>query len=201
MGWLFMSRHHMRGFHSPKAYLDDQLTSAPDPARGRTQGYRVLKSVWSGSEYYAAIEYYDDAGHVEPAFAVICLVRWNPKSASGEHFGYKDMDESAGPCEANCPASVLDLLGPPRNEYAAEWRQRCRQRLSLLRRPKPEVGDLLIFAEDIHFGDVHSGRRFRMIDHGRRALFRGVDGGLYQIRRYMERNWSLIPAPRSSRRE
>lgn len=201
MGWLFMSRHHMRGFHSPKAYLDDQLTSAPDPARGRTQGYRVLKSVWSGSEYYAAIEYYDDAGHVEPAFAVICLVRWNPKSASGEHFGYKDMDEGAGPCEANCPASVLDLLGPPRNEYAAEWRQRCRQRLSLLRRPKPEVGDLLIFAEDIHFGDVHSGRRFRMIDNSRRALFRGVDGGLYQIRRYMEKNWCLVPAPRSSRRE
>ena len=196
MGWLFMSKYHMGGFHSPKAYLDAQCSYAPGSER--TQGLRLLKSVWSGGEYYAAVQPYDETGAVEPVLAIVCLVRWNPKSTSGQHFGFKDMDEGMGPCEAKCPASVLDLLGPPRNEYAAEWRRRCRRRIALLQRPKPQTGDLLIFPEDIHFGDAYSCRRFRMVDNGRRAIFRGEGGGLYQIRRYMERDWTLVPTPRSA---
>ncbi|WP_156420177.1 hypothetical protein [Sphingopyxis sp. H053] len=111
-----MSKYHMGGFHSPKAYLDAQCSYAPGSER--TQGLRLLKSVWSGGEYYAAVQPYDETGAVEPVLAIVCLVRWNPKSTSGQHFGFKDMDEGMGPCEAKCPASVLDLLGPPRNEYA-----------------------------------------------------------------------------------
>src|SRR3546814_2324881 len=115
MGWLFMSKYHMGGFHSPNAYLDAPCSYAPGSER--TQGLRLLKSVWSGGEYYAAVQPYDETGAVEPVLAIVCLVRWNPKSTSGQHFGFKDMDEGMGPCEAKCPASVLDLLGPPRNEY------------------------------------------------------------------------------------
>src|SRR3546814_7681937 len=44
----------------------------------------------------------------------------------------------------------------------------------------------------------YSGSRFRMVDNGRRAIFRGESGGLYQIRSYMERDWTLVPTPRSA---
>src|SRR3546814_19605923 len=58
-------------------------------------------------------------------FAIVCLVRWNPRAKDGYIFGYKDMDETMGPCEADCPARILDLLTPTDKEYAREWRARC----------------------------------------------------------------------------
>lgn len=194
MGWLFMSKHHMNGFSSPKSYLDDQFTYAPDEAKARTSGLRVLKSVWSGSVYYAAAEPYERGQHPGDVLAIICLVRWNPASRSNEHFGYKDMDETMGPNEAACPASILDLLGPPRNEYAANWRRACRARLALTTRPKPDEGDKIIFQTPITFADGYEAQRFTVKRHGRQLALRGENGGLYRVRRFMEQRWSCIPA-------
>ena len=63
MGWLTMTRMAMGGHETPKAYLDAQLTYERK-AEGDTpfQGLRVLKSVYSGSTYYAAAERYDENG-------------------------------------------------------------------------------------------------------------------------------------------
>lgn len=44
----------------------------------------------------------------------------------GYGWGYKDLDESVGPCEVNCPLSYLDGLPEPINEWAREWRDRVR---------------------------------------------------------------------------
>ncbi len=55
-------------------------------------------------------------------FALVCLVRRNPKSTDGHAFGYKDMSESMGPWEDGCPAKILDLLTPTTSEYALDWR-------------------------------------------------------------------------------
>src|SRR3546814_944011 len=64
-------------------------------------------------------------------FALVCLVRWNPRSRDGHQFGYKDMSENMGPCEADCPAAILELLSPTDHEYALDWRARCRANLVL----------------------------------------------------------------------
>ncbi len=32
-----------------------------------------------------------------------------------------------GPCEADCPQSILDLLTPTDRPYAVKWRARCRE--------------------------------------------------------------------------
>ena len=45
------------------------------------------------------------------------------------NFSYKDMDETCGPFECDCPASILNLLTPTDNEYAKEWRRRCRENI------------------------------------------------------------------------
>src|SRR3546814_11745666 len=74
-------------------------------------------------------------GQCGEIFAIVCLVRWNPRAKDGYIFGYKVMEESLGPCEADCPARILDLLTPPDKEYAREWRTRCRANLEFRARP------------------------------------------------------------------
>ena len=198
MGWLFMSRWHMGGFASPKAYLDNQCTYAPEPENGRASGLRVLKSVWSGPAYYAAVQPFDTSGTPGETFAVVCLVKWNPKARNSEHFGYKDLDEGMGPCEARCPASILSLLGKPRNDHAAEWRKRCWAWNSLARRPRPRPGDTLILSEPITFTDGYEGARFSVFAYRKGLALRSPEGGTYRISRLMERQWTLIPAPTAS---
>lgn len=40
--------------------------------------------------------------------------------------GYKDMDEGAGPSVNDCPLAFFDLVPQPPNDWAAEFRARCR---------------------------------------------------------------------------
>src|SRR3546814_16868355 len=40
------------------------------------------------------------------------------------------LTENAGPCEADCPAAILDLLSPTEHEHALDWRARCRASLA-----------------------------------------------------------------------
>lgn len=195
MGWLFMSRGGMSPFATPKAYLDNQCTYPPDPEKGRETGLRVLKSTVRSGAYYAACQSYDADGPRE-TFAIICLVKWNPGARSGEEFGYKDMSETMGPYSYDCPASILDLLGPPANEYAANWRRACRQRLALTSRRKPKPGDTLVLAEALTFTDGQSERSFRVAQSGRKTVLRRMSDGVgVKISKLMSRAWTIIPAP------
>ena len=45
------------------------------------------------------------------------------------NFSYKDMDESCGPFSYDCPESILKLLSPTDNEFALNWRKKCREHL------------------------------------------------------------------------
>ena len=35
-----------------------------------------------------------------------------------------------GPCYYDCPKSILDLLSPTNNEYANNWRAKCREQIA-----------------------------------------------------------------------
>lgn len=39
---------------------------------------------------------------------------------------YKPIDETMGPCETDCPLSLLDLVPCPDSDYARGWRERVR---------------------------------------------------------------------------
>lgn len=195
MGWLFMSRGAMVPFVTPKSYLDNQCTYPPDPDKGRETGLRVLKSAVRSGAYYAACQSYDEDGPRE-TFAIICLVKWNPGARSGEEFGYKDQTETMGPYSYDCPASILDLLGPPGNDYAAQWRAKCREHLALTSRRKPAPGDMLVLPEPLTFTDGRSEHRFRVIRSGKRIrLCRMTDGAGVRITKLMSRAWTIVAAP------
>jgi hypothetical protein len=127
MGWLYQNT--LDGHSSPKAYLDAQFTYS------RTaQCARVLASaVVRGRVYYAAVELHRSGEEVQ-VIGIVCLINHDPLATDGMVFGYKDMDESVGPCESECPEASLDLLTPTDALYARAWRERCRAN-AVRRRP------------------------------------------------------------------
>lgn len=191
MGWLTMSRYHMGGHKTAKEYLDDQFTYDRE-VDGVRKGLTVLASSCPQNRtYYAAVQVMVD-GIGKEVFAVVCKVMWNPRSKTGEHFGYKDMDESCGPCEDNCPASILDLLTPTDREHALDWRRRCRANLERRAR-KVEDGDRIKLASALTFSDGHVGDEFIVVKRGRRLSFRNPETRLgYSISRFMERDWTIV---------
>jgi len=61
---------------------------------------------------------------------LVVLTRWERNPKDGCNFGYKDMDEFMGPCEAGCPAKLFKMLSPIKDgveTYARDWRARCQE--------------------------------------------------------------------------
>jgi hypothetical protein len=120
MGWLYMQ--HLDGHAGPKQYLDAQATYERPTVKSRVLRSALLRI----RVYYAAVETITGWGQCE-VWAMICLVKYNPRDLEGMIFGYRDMSEDKGPCEAECPQPILDLLTPTSSEYALAWRARCRE--------------------------------------------------------------------------
>jgi hypothetical protein len=135
MGWLYgwdtnkQLRDHIRqelgGLLAPEDILGN------DPARAVVQGLAGSKRgivkdslVAYGRRYYAAFQPGDGTVTI-----VMCL--FNRMSDRGQpgtaEWGYKDMDESCGPCDKDCPLTILELAtDPPPNEWAKTWRAEVR---------------------------------------------------------------------------
>lgn len=189
MGWLYM--RDCAPYSGPKAYLDNQFTYHNDAKTSTVLASRIV----GNKVYYAACEQVDKLTGAKEVFAIVCLINCNPRAADGHTFGYKDMTEHMGPCEAECPEAILDELTPTEDAGALEWRARCRAFHAKRRaRPKPADGDLLILGSPMKFTDGHEGRRFRVVKHGRRLLFRAPEtGGYYRLGKLDRLDWSVVP--------
>jgi len=143
MGWLFMRSIAPR--HTPREYLDAQFTHT-----SATMTRTVLRSaVVKMRTYYAALEILRPDQPRE-VVGIVGLIKYSKREREGYVFGYKDMSEDMGPCESECPVAILDLLTPTTNEYALDWRKRCRafaeQQCSKL---PLRTGDRITFPEAI----------------------------------------------------
>lgn len=144
MGWTEMrATHYKNGKVDRKAECDGYFLE------GLNKGfYDVLKSSMVGSTYYAAVKplkksggkddngeyiYIDIPVNEQRVFGVIFLTSTNMKDYY--NFAYKDIDESCGPFQCDCPKGILDLLSPTDNEYALEWRKACRENLAKKKSP------------------------------------------------------------------
>jgi hypothetical protein len=188
MGWLFMST--LGGYASPKAYLDAQFTFE----NGDGTSEIVASALVNIRTWYAACRQVQRKTGKAEVFALVCLVKYNPRDREGMIFGYKNMSETMGPCEAECPARILDLLTPTTNEHALAWRARCRAAIARRTRPVPKTGDTIVFANDIRFTDGSECRRFVVQFRGRRTIFTNpATGSRYRISRWKDREWSVVP--------
>lgn len=79
--------------------------------------YDVIAQKSTTQAWYAVIE------HKETRKRNIFVALVNKISG---WYGYKDMDEGMGPSVDDCPLVFFDLVPEPPNEYAVEFRARCR---------------------------------------------------------------------------
>lgn len=117
MGWLFIERpSNIREYFETECRVDRE-----DGSRQRLLDYAIV-DLRVG---YGAIEQTDADGS-RRVFALVVLMQFCRYTRFD--FGYKLMDETQCPCEAECPTRILsELTDPPVNEFAAEWRRRCRE--------------------------------------------------------------------------
>ena len=188
MGWLFMSS--LGQYATPKAYLDAQYSFETDEGTSEI----LASALVNRRTYYAACRQRNHETGKAETFALVCLVKYNPRDREGLVFGYKDMSETMGPCEAEYPAKILDLLGSTTSANALDWRARCHAALARQGRTAPKNGDTIIFSQTIRFTDGSEARRFIVQAQGQKVFFTNpISGGCYRISRWKYREWTNVP--------
>lgn len=135
MGWLSgwqtrgeLVRHLKEGTSRRFMPVDDKPYGV---RRAGWYEHRVLASCCVGNNMwsvhritreYAESETAPVTERKESTFIVLFLIQKFP----GGVWGYKDIEESMGPCEVNCPLSYLDMAPEPDGEYGRNWRERVR---------------------------------------------------------------------------
>ena len=195
MGWLSMPLASMGSTPTAKSYLDAQFTYERELEDGSIKGLRIIRSACVHTRvYYAAAQPFvrqDGKETQGDIFAVVCLVRWNPRAADRYVFAYKSMDESMGPCEDDCPEAILALLGSTTSESAIDWRRWCLANLQLRWRVIAD-GVRIRLASPMSVTDGYVGAEFTLRMRGRALTFVAPTGGHYRISRFRTRDWSII---------
>ena len=154
MGWLFYTDRRVRTYADEKAEIARLCTFESD-----TRKTELLKASKVGSTWYAAAKVTSlDGSPVEDAtyvtdedgsitFAAVFLTRYDEGC-----WGYKDMEENAGPVESRAPLSLLALLSElmDPDSYAHGWRRRCRDWASI---PDYQEGDRIRLAAPVTLTD------------------------------------------------
>lgn len=134
MGW---TSYHAN-YYKKNGEIDRKAECDAYWQEGLNQGhFKVLRSSMVGSTYYAAVKpllrrLRDGHDTYEPipeeeqnVFGVVFLTAIDMHDFF--NFAYKDMDETCGPAQTDCPIGILDLLADTNNEFAIAWRRECRE--------------------------------------------------------------------------
>jgi uncharacterized protein DUF6927 len=172
MGWL--TRHDP--IDDPVTYLADRYNHEDEHRR-----CRVLAAARVANTVYMALECTDKTTGTSFVLAVVILI-FNTRKRG---FGYKDMDETMGPCECACPDHIMRLLSPvadiPNPSYAADWRARVaahKQAGAELRRKRKSLlpGSVVTLPQPVSFRDGTTAAVFRVrCLRGRTPIFELLD--------------------------
>lgn len=154
MGWLFYTDRRVKTYADEKAEITRLCTFETD-----TRKTVLIKACKVGSTWYAAAKVtrldglpVDDRTYVTDTdgsvtFGAVFLTRYDDGC-----WGYKDMEEGAGPVESRAPLSILALLSELKDadSYAHAWRQRCRDWAAI---PEYTEGDRIRLAAPVSLSD------------------------------------------------
>lgn len=171
---------------------------------GRDFAMRVIRSAKKGKVIYAAVRAHDGYSHPNHdlgssyVFGLVLLAETRTQREGGESYRElhtKAITEDMGPGENECPAAILDLLSdPPENDYARQWRERCRANLAkreaIRARPKPKQGDTVKFERPLEFTN---GDTLDTFTYERGARFTH-SGRTYHITKWQERGYEVQAA-------
>jgi len=199
MGWTFT--------HRPKRQPTAEFFRAEC-------GEGVVDAAATLTEAYLAYQVRDrETGEANGVICIVCLIRWVRDDYF--NFGYKDMEECAGPWACNCPERILrqltdfDFGSEEANQRSREWRARCWERIRQQKaRPRLSKGMVIRFGKPLSFSSGDELSEFVVIST--RPLRFGDARYPHHWRRYRIRrdslqssDWEVIGeiAPDGSRRE
>ena len=85
---------------------------------------KVLKAALVKDTIYAAVEMTDkQTGKID----VVAYVMMTHQIPEMQELIVRTESETVGPVKASCPVAILNMLTPPKNKYAENWRKRCRK--------------------------------------------------------------------------
>lgn len=149
MGWLFHN-DRLRS-QTPAEYITQHFSSETD-----THKAIVLATATVHRTIYGAIRNEIKTSSVAYVFCGVFLFKNNKRDG----FGYKDIDETMGPCEVDCPDRIMRLLSPvediPNPGYAEQWRAEvaaAKQRRAKARKQAKSFspGDTIRLSHPAHF--------------------------------------------------
>lgn len=183
MGWTGThAKNYKNGLIDRKAECDAIYTGQNEHGK-----WEVLKSSMRGSVYYAAVKRTmpDGSSHV---FGAVCLT--SVDNDDYFNFSYKDMDESVGPAQHDCPVSILNMLSPTDNAYALDWRQRCREH----GKEKKALSSLPVGAviEYDWYGEIKRAEKRAANYQFKRPWWKVVGENKYVMQSRIPKSWKLI---------
>jgi len=118
MGWLFHTTDYGR-----KAFIEERTTKYNQETE--TSKWECLAHSVKSNHLWKVIRYTNKSTNEVKTFVALDLIA---KERNGG-WGYKDMDESAGPCHYDCPLKFLAMSDEPTEEqkWAFEWRKKVRE--------------------------------------------------------------------------
>jgi hypothetical protein len=170
MGWLFSERWPTR------RHLQDHLL--------HSNGVTTHKHCWKGNNLWA-VQSAQKSDGTTVMFVALYLTAYHGKSLDG--WGYKDMDESAGPCKKNCPLSFIELVEAHEREhgygpigYAAGWRDEVRAYHARGKLVLTEGQKIKVFGNEYTVGERRRGGTYFIWDYTARynlprRMFRHVE--------------------------
>ncbi len=193
MGWTYT---HRPAWQSVKDFLKKRQNCDNETARWEVLDIAIVRFRTA----YAAIRITSKQTGKSYVFGAVILLNF-----CKDHYntGYKDMDESMGPYQCECPERILNLLTPleaaeyPGSEYgnanAQVWRDACwaniRARQS---RIKLKVGMRLLYPDGFRFKNGEVLREFVVIEP-RSSVFSHADGcGRYRLTRSIIERCSVV---------
>jgi hypothetical protein len=140
--------------HKPadiKAFLADELNVEGGPDNQRFRQVQEIKIV-NVRTAYAAV--YQKSVIFDGVCAYVILLDYPRSRKSADKFGYKILDETAGPTMSQCPKSILNKLSALPDggawDWARQWRARCAAHHALVaqRAVKRKPGTRLVRPSD-----------------------------------------------------
>ena len=126
MGWLFHTTDYGR-----KAFIEERTTKYI--SENQTSKWECIAHSVKSNHIWKVIRYTNKTSNEVKTFVALDLIA---KERNGG-WGYKDMDESAGPGYYDCPLKFLAMSDEPTEEdkWAFEWRKKVREQYAT-KKPK-----------------------------------------------------------------
>ena len=183
MGWTYT---HKPTGTKVRDFLRKRFEQNYEP--GVSTGFAVLHDTATFREYFAILERTDrDNGRIER----FCLVVFLHYTRDFHNFGFKEVEESAGPYAVpprNFFHTLEALIPQPDGQHSAAWRERCRAAYEHIDRTNQLAPGQMIQL---------FGHRYRLIENLARRGFtadRIPFGSRYRITKSQLRNAVLLDA-------